>query len=82
MAAYRLESGYNNITAQIKRKGLEAIVVDKHGNAYKEDEWISSNVFWKGEQENLLVSDNQTMKYALANEETKRYFSLLAWGIK
>jgi hypothetical protein len=78
--AYVFESGYNNLTAQVVRKGMEAVVIDKWGRSYNKKEWDRSKLFWTGNQQDLLVSDNQTKKYDMADEETRRKLSYLAWG--
>ena len=79
--AYRLESGYNSITRQIIKKGYEALIVDKNGEAYKITEWGKANIFWKGNQEDLLIGDKQTEQYRLANNATKNKLNQIAWGI-
>ena len=79
-AAYQLESGYNSVTSQVLQKGFEAIVIDRFGKSYKKREWVQSKVFWMESQQDLLVSDNQTRMYDLADEETRNKLSFLAWG--
>jgi hypothetical protein len=78
--AYRFESGRQSMTVQIRSKGLDVLVIDKEGNLYKEDQWATSNTFWIGEQENLIVSDNQTRIYNNASAEEKKQMTRLAWG--
>lgn len=63
MHAYRLESGKNSITKQVEQMGLKCMIVGKNGMGYDKQEWNVSNTFWRGTQENLLISDNQTRKY-------------------
>lgn len=78
--AYKLESGYNSITRQIISKGLEVLIVDKAGESYKIPEWVKQNIFWKGHQEDLLISDKQSEEYRLANDAKKNELTQLAWG--
>ena len=78
--AYRLESCYNSINRQIIKKGYDVLIVDKGGRAYKIKEWNSTKIFWKGKQEDLLISDKQTEYYLSSNEKTKNELSYLAWG--
>ncbi len=78
--AYQLESGYNSITRQIIKKGYEVLIVDKNGEAYKITEWNKANIFWKENQEDLLIGDKQTEYYKSANSATKNKLSQLAWG--
>lgn len=78
--AYQFESGRNSMTNQILKKGLKVLVIDKNGKTYEPAEWKNSYTFWIGEQENLLVSDNQTRIYENASREEKNQMSYLAWG--
>lgn len=80
--AYLLESGNNSITRQVLKKGLKAMVLDRHGILYGPENWDKSKVFWISEQENLLVSDNQTQLYAGSSASEKSVMSFNAWGIK
>ncbi|HYJ38746.1 MAG TPA: hypothetical protein VEV87_09020, partial [Chitinophagaceae bacterium] len=48
--AYAIESGYNNLTAQVFRKGMEAVVICKSGKSFKKSEWAGSKVFWNENQ--------------------------------
>ena len=63
------------------KKGLKVLVMDKYGKTYGPDEFKNSGTFWIGEQENLLVSDNQTRIYRDADIEYRKLLTKLAWGI-
>lgn len=76
----RFENGRISLTRQIFKMQLDALVVGKDGKAYKKEDWRKSNTFWHNNQENLLISDNQTNKYLKANNDEKMYLSRLAWG--
>lgn len=78
--AYVLESGKNSITKQVLDKGLKTLIVDRSGNAYSKEQWSESNIFWCGNQVNLLVADNQTCIYDKADINHKRKMTRLAWG--
>jgi hypothetical protein len=78
--AYQCESGRNSITNQVIKFGYDVLVVDKDGNSYEQNNWYDSKTFWAKEQENLMVSDNQTTKYSMANASEKNTYSHLAWG--
>jgi hypothetical protein len=80
MDAYSLESGRNNITRQIQRRGLRALVVARDGGLYDREQWHRSRTLWLSDQEGLLVADNQTRLYANAPPERRRLLSALAWG--
>ena len=76
------EHGNNSLTNQIIDLGLKPLLVDKDGNGYNIGDWHDAATFWTQDQQNLLVSDNQTMKYELANHEQRRNLSYAAWGVK
>jgi hypothetical protein len=80
--AYLFESGRQSLTNQVVKRGFPVWVVDRRGKKYGTSDWMSSNTFWCGDQENLLVADNQTSKYDHSDLEMKRYYNYLAWGIK
>lgn len=80
-AAHRLESGRAGITAQLRALGRPAAVVDRHGVARGEADWAAGNVFWQGDQEDLLVSDNQTRLYAEATLRQRDALARVAWGV-
>lgn len=79
--AYLFENGKNSLTKRIMRMGLRILVVDKNGIAYEKEEWARSRTFRNGDQENLLVADNQTRHYQSAAPETRTFLRHLAWGI-
>lgn len=74
------EHGRQGFTSQLVDKGLKAILVDRFGKGFEMPNWPNSKTFWHFEQENLLVSDNQTRKYQEADEETKKKLTYAAWG--
>jgi len=79
--AYRFESGKTSLTAQILKNGREVAIVGKSGKRYTIDQWPQSLTFWAGDQEELLITDNQTNFYQASGSETKAYLRKLAWGI-
>jgi hypothetical protein len=80
LAAYRVESGRRSLTARITAMGLRVVVVGRDGCAYESPEWPRSETFWQGNQENLLVEDNQTRTYLDGDAEVRRLLSAYAWG--
>ncbi len=81
MDAEVLESGRESITAQLERNGLSTRVVDCEGVAHGSGEWDRSGTFWQGEQERLLVADNQTRCYTAGTFARRSLLSTLAWGV-
>lgn len=77
--AYIFENGKNSMTNQIFKKGLKCVVIDKFGKAWEMEAWEDSKTFWSGEQQGLLVADNQTKKYAEGNQLLKDYLHFDAW---
>ncbi len=81
MDAYVLESGRQSITAQLERIGLCSLVVDRTGAVHLPERWDRSRTLWQGEQEQLLVADNQTLCYTAGTFPRRSLLSTLAWGV-
>jgi hypothetical protein len=77
---YRFESGRQGLTCQILRMGKPVMVVGRDGRAYDRQDWHLSNTFWRCDQENLLVADNQTREYDRADRNLRAAHSVIAWG--
>jgi hypothetical protein len=80
MDAWRFESGKEGLSQQVLRLGHKLLVVGKDGMAYEKGDWFRSGTFWKGNQENLLVADNQTRRYMEGDGLERQRLSRLAWG--
>jgi hypothetical protein len=80
MDAYLLESGHRSFTRQIHALGLRALVVDRDGTCYDHEDWPQSRTLWQGDQEGLLIADNQTRVYANGGIDRRRLLSAFAWG--
>jgi hypothetical protein len=78
--AHRFESGRGGMTRQIAAMGLRPLVVGRDGRAYEQREWYESRTFRSGDQENLLIADNQTRYYERADAPTRRQLTWAAWG--
>ena len=79
MDAYSFESGRNSLTNQLLKRRLKTLLIDKDGNTYEPHEWNLSKIFWNANQENLIISDNQTRIYDSASSEKKTIMTLSAW---
>ncbi|MHB8654742.1 MAG: hypothetical protein ACYDA9_12780 [Terriglobia bacterium] len=79
-AAYKFESGKHSLTRQIMSMNLNVLVVGRDGKGYENEEWSKSNTFWQRDQSNLLLADNQTIRYLSGDNKTKQYLSRSAWG--
>jgi hypothetical protein len=80
MDAWALESGRDSITRQVERRGLRALVVDRDGDVHEHRRWPGSRTFWQGDQEQLLIADNQTRIYSHGGLDRRRLLSAFAWG--
>jgi acetyltransferase-like isoleucine patch superfamily enzyme len=78
--AHAFESGRRGLTRRIREQGLAALVVGRDGRAYEEAEWPESRTFRSGNQENLLIEDNQSRHNMLAAPEVRAELWLAAWG--
>ena len=80
MDAYFFENGKNSLTERVLKMGLKCIIIDKLGKSYDIPDWPTSKIFWADNQENLLISDNQTSKYQDATFREKEMYNEIAWG--
>jgi len=80
LRAHRLESGHQSVTRQMRALGLRTLVVDRDGASYDEDQWDRARTFWQGDQEGLLVADNQTRDYRDGDALRRTTLSRFAWG--
>jgi hypothetical protein len=78
--AYALEGSQNSITRQLEGLGCSSLVVDRSGAVYEPEDWYRSRTLWQGNQEGLLVADNQTLPYTQGNFARRHLLSTLAWG--
>jgi hypothetical protein len=61
----------------LRRRGLKLRVVDKPGGV-----WEKAHTFRSGEQENLLIADNQTLIYQAASPTERVRMSDTTWKNK
>jgi hypothetical protein len=74
------ESGKDSISRRIESRGLNLVVVGRDGHGFFRDEWSKSGTFRTGEQENLLVADNQTRTFTDSDINMRILLSEYAWG--
>lgn len=79
-STYLLESGPRSITRSVQEQQLRAVVVGRDGHSYDVEAWPDSHTFRSGEQENLLIADNQTSDYQHASPAVRRRLSRGTWG--
>jgi hypothetical protein len=81
-STYLLESGHRSITRSVQQQGLRAVVVGRDGSVYDVQAWPDSHTFRSGEQENLLIADNQTRDYQTVSPRVRRRLSRGTWGLQ
>lgn len=79
-SAYKFESGNNSMTRQVLKQGARVLVIGSDGYSYQPEDWHSSNTFWQSRQENLLIADNQTIRYDNESPLQRAKLSRFAWG--
>lgn len=75
-----LESGLAGFSAYLTSHNMKLLVAGANGNVYGPEQWINSQTFRVPGQANLLVADNQTIAYDMANLYMKSVLERLAWG--
>ena len=80
LGACAFESGADGLTVRLRRKGLRALVVDKHGCGYDTQDWSRSSTFRLGAQEGLLLHDKQTRSFDLMPPGTQATHRRVTWG--
>ena len=78
--AWYFESGRNNLTKIVEKMNLKVLVVDKNGNFFEKEKWFLSKTFRSYQQKNLMISDNQTIKFELTSFENKLKDTENTWG--
>jgi hypothetical protein len=79
---YLSELGRNSVTRKIMRLGRQPYVVGANGVVYPKEQWLASSTFRSGNQENLLIADNQTAAYQKDGEERRQWWTLTTYGTK
>ena len=76
---YKFESGRDSMTNQLLKAKLKAFVVDRSGRIHDVCDCRSSSTFWSGDQQNLMIADNMTRKYALGSGQLRELLENYAW---
>jgi hypothetical protein len=74
------QSGRRSLTRQVLDLGLKVLVAGADGSAYPPDAWRTSGTFRSGDQSNLLVADNRTRQYELADPAERARLAAFSWG--
>ena len=78
--ACAFESGANSLTTRLRRKGLSAVIVGKNAVGYDVADWPQSATFRLGQQQNLLLHDNQTRAFVDMSDEERALHVRMSWG--
>ena len=78
--ACAFESGTTSITAQLRKSGLSAIAVDNRGCAYDAEKWPNAQLFRIGNQEGLLLTDNQSREFDKMTAGARGTHRRMTWG--
>ncbi len=74
-----LEGGSGSLTRQVRKRGLQTLVVGRDGVAHQPERWRESATFRSGNQANLLLADNRTRHYQEGGPLVRRGLAWLAW---
>jgi len=77
---YLSELGRASITRKIMRCGWQPYVVGANGTVYSKEQWLASNTFRSGNQENLLIGDNHTVQYQRDGAERRHWWTTRTYG--
>lgn len=78
--ACAFESGIDSMTSQIRREGLRAVVAGRSGQGYDVTDWPRSGTFRLGNQENLILTDNQSRTFMEMAPGTRATHARITWG--
>lgn len=78
--AYAFESGRDSATCQIRALGLKAVVVNGFGEAFDVADWSRSRTFRLGDQDGLMVHDNQSLTFVDMTPGSQITYRRMTWG--
>ena len=78
--ACQFESGQGSLTRQVRREGLRVLVVNRFGKTYDIHDWAESGTFRIGNQDGLVLSDNQTRNFDSMSPGERATHERITWG--
>lgn len=78
---YLMESGRSSLTQKVFKERRQAVVAGRSGEWATAAGWLESGTYRSGEQEELLVADNQTDAWAAAGQPERERLRRAAWGL-
>lgn len=79
-STYGFESGPNGLSITMLREGKRLVLVDRNGRCMDSEHWPTGGCFRSGNQENLMIADNQTRSYDELSQPEKHTHLLMSWG--
>lgn len=79
-STYGFESGPNGLSITMLHEGKRLVLVDRNGRCLEPDQWPTSGCFRSGNQENLMIADNQTRSFDGLTQPEKDTHLLMSWG--
>jgi len=77
---YKLESGTSSFSDFVMSLNKRLVVIDKKGNQYDVQDWISSKTYCSPNQPELCIADNNTDHYDKQSILNKKQMEYDAWG--
>ncbi|MFP3556261.1 hypothetical protein SB861_36935 [Paraburkholderia sp. SIMBA_049] len=79
-SAFGFESGPNGLSQTLLKEGKRLLMVDRDGRCVDQGDWPHAHCFRSGNQEKLLLADNQTRAYDRLSQAEKVTHLMLSWG--
>ncbi|MFP3556263.1 hypothetical protein SB861_36945 [Paraburkholderia sp. SIMBA_049] len=79
-STYGFESGPDGLSQTLAREGKRLTMVDRNGRYFDQEEWPHARCFRSGNQENLLIADNQTRAYDGLSAPERATHLMMSWG--
>jgi len=78
--SYFFESGPEGLSKQMLLSGAGLFIIDKRGQLFSPDNWISANTFRSGDQASLMISDNKTRRFQFYRYGRQQEMARRSWG--
>lgn len=75
------ESGRNGFSSQLIKKGFKLKIVNSNNISFEIKDWVKSNTYVLGNQNNLIFVDHRSDFYSKASESDKKKIRYSNWGI-
>jgi glycosyltransferase involved in cell wall biosynthesis len=79
-AALLFESGFDGLAPRLARRGLAPVLVGADGRAFDIEDWPESRTFRLGDQDNVMVTDNQVRAFTAMSAWQKVLHTRTTWG--